>query len=967
MADNVTLNVGSAGDALAADDIGGVKHQRVKIQVGADGSATDVQFGQAAMASSLPVAIASDQSAVPISGTLTAVTSITNVVSVDDNGGSLTVDNSTLAVVGAGTEAAAMRVTIANDSTGLLSVDDNGGSLTIDNATLAVVGAGTEAAAMRVTIATDSTGLLSVDDGGGSLTVDASALDIRALVNTDVVTAELSAVDNAVLDVIAAGYAVEGAALASGVLIQGDDGADRTNVLVDTDGHLQIDVLSGGGGTEYTDDTDTHSGASVGGLMMAAATPTDTAVDANDIGAVAMSLDRRLHVDADLTAIGDIATETTLVAQSAKLPAALGSTTSAASLSVVLASDHANVTVDGAVTANAGTDLNTSALALDTTLVTQSAKLPATLGQTTKAASLAVTLASDEDNLNVDATSVVPGTGATNLGKAIDSPTGATDTGVAMLAKHQGDTTHVTVADDDYDVLRIAEFGGLHVNPEQHHVIDNMNATTGWGALGNDTLNLALTSVHVLGSGSLSFDKVDGAANTVLGGIEKTISSTNFDGLSLHDILQTVVFVPSVADVSYVFLRLGTNSSNYNEWRIDGADLSDAQWETLVFEIGDAAHAGAAGSGVDWAAVTYVAVGLAFNAETDTLAGILFDEISFHTNQHVNASINSEVTSSVSSANVNIQKVGNKVVNTMGGNVSTGTQRVTIATDDVNLAALVAAQLPDGHNVTVDNGAAGAAVNIQDGGNEITVDQAVAANLNMTEASAADIKTAVETVAATVYIDDTSTHTATVSKGQLMMAVSVPSDPAVDNNDIGALSMSFDRRLFVDSHITGQDADVTVDNGGTFAVQSTLQAGTAAIGKLTANSGVDIGDVDVTSLPGSVDGPGAPSIDSYATADVNLAASTANQSIVAAPGADKQIWVYGLVLLAAAASTVSIQDEDDVALSGIIPVAETGGFTINPSGNFSMPWIKVATNKALEIDTGAGTVDGIVTYAIVSV
>ena len=36
------------------------------------------------------------------------------------------------AIAGGGTEAAALRVTMANDSTGLLSVDDNGGSLTVD-------------------------------------------------------------------------------------------------------------------------------------------------------------------------------------------------------------------------------------------------------------------------------------------------------------------------------------------------------------------------------------------------------------------------------------------------------------------------------------------------------------------------------------------------------------------------------------------------------------------------------------------------------------------------------------------------------------------------------------------------------------------------------------------------------------------------------------------------------------------
>lgn len=42
MADNTTLNVGTGGDVIATDDIGGVKHQRVKVEFGADGSASDV-------------------------------------------------------------------------------------------------------------------------------------------------------------------------------------------------------------------------------------------------------------------------------------------------------------------------------------------------------------------------------------------------------------------------------------------------------------------------------------------------------------------------------------------------------------------------------------------------------------------------------------------------------------------------------------------------------------------------------------------------------------------------------------------------------------------------------------------------------------------------------------------------------------------------------------------------------------
>ena len=41
MADNTTLNAGTGGDVCASDDIGGVKHQRVKLSVGADGAAND--------------------------------------------------------------------------------------------------------------------------------------------------------------------------------------------------------------------------------------------------------------------------------------------------------------------------------------------------------------------------------------------------------------------------------------------------------------------------------------------------------------------------------------------------------------------------------------------------------------------------------------------------------------------------------------------------------------------------------------------------------------------------------------------------------------------------------------------------------------------------------------------------------------------------------------------------------------
>jgi len=76
MADNVAITAG-AGTTIATDDVSSVQYQVVKIGLGADGAIdTLVDSGQQTMANSVPVALASNQSALPIT----------------DNSGSLTVD-----------------------------------------------------------------------------------------------------------------------------------------------------------------------------------------------------------------------------------------------------------------------------------------------------------------------------------------------------------------------------------------------------------------------------------------------------------------------------------------------------------------------------------------------------------------------------------------------------------------------------------------------------------------------------------------------------------------------------------------------------------------------------------------------------------------------------------------------------------------------------------------------------------
>ena len=147
--------------------------------------------GQATMANSEPVVLASDQASIPVTLTSTTVTGTVAVtqsgtwdeVGINDSGNSITVDNAQLSVVGTGTEAAAMRVTIATDSTGLLSVDDNGGSLTVDGTVTANLAAGTNNIGD-----VDVLSIAAGDNNIGNVDIASIAAGDNNIGNVDVVT-----------------------------------------------------------------------------------------------------------------------------------------------------------------------------------------------------------------------------------------------------------------------------------------------------------------------------------------------------------------------------------------------------------------------------------------------------------------------------------------------------------------------------------------------------------------------------------------------------------------------------------------------------------------------------------------------------------------------------------------------------------------------------------------------------------
>lgn len=152
---------------------------------------------------------------------------------------------------------------------------------TVGSETPVGFGAGTEAAALRVTLPTDCTGVLSVDDNGGSLTVDGT------------VTANLSATDNAVLDTIDAVLDAINAKLVSGTVI-GDVNLGATdNAVLDSIDTSLNNIEAAVGGTQ-TDDAAFTLGTGEGVMMMGYAGT--QSVDSGDAGVVAMETDGTLHV-----------------------------------------------------------------------------------------------------------------------------------------------------------------------------------------------------------------------------------------------------------------------------------------------------------------------------------------------------------------------------------------------------------------------------------------------------------------------------------------------------------------------------------------------------------------------------------------------------------------------------------------------------------------------------------------------
>jgi hypothetical protein len=487
MADNVRLNPGASGDLIRTVDKSGTETPVSIIDIGGGGSETLLSASAPLPAYIADAGTPAQRLGVDASGRITVLGS-----------GSFTVANSgTFAVQAA--QSGSWTVT-ANAGSGTFAVSDGGGSLTVDApvgtpvfvrlsdgssaiSTLpvslasvpshAVTNAGTFAvqesgAALTALQLIDNLVLLedaehsSGDPGVQALAVRRDSGSSLAGADGDYAPLQLDASGNLRVNVAAGGAGdgaiLDGASASIKATVFDYTSANPLAVrLSDTNG----DYVAAGAGTQYTEDDAAAANPVGGAVIMVRADTLAGVTSADGDNVAARGTDKGelyvKHVDA-----------------------------------IPVTDNGGSLTIDGTITANAGMNLNTSALALESggNLATIAGAVSGSEVQV----DIVAALPAGTNNIgDVDVLSVVPGTGATNLGKAEDAEHASGDVGVMALTVRQDTAAALGGTDADYQPLITDASGRLHVAVGNTVTVSGtVTANAGTGTLAVSAASLPL-------------------------------------------------------------------------------------------------------------------------------------------------------------------------------------------------------------------------------------------------------------------------------------------------------------------------------------------------------------------------------------------------------------------------------------------------------------------------------------------
>ena len=322
---------------------------------------------------------------------------------------------------------------------------------------------------------------------------------------------------------------------------------------------------------------------------------------------------------------------------------------------------------------------------------------------------------------------IVPGTGATNLGKAEEGTHVSGDVGIFMLSVRD-DTPAATAADGEYAALlsnstgellvrdddantdldtiagdttsldnkhgttgadadtagtRAAQLRYIGDNIDELHVnLDNLDATASWAA-STDATGITQETDHVAAhdiTNSLSMDK---SATVAEGSYGKTITSVDASVMAGDAVITFYVKHINFTNVANVFVRIGSSDANYEQYQVDPAEFSLTLWNHVTVPLHNGIQSG---TGTDLSAITYIAFGVLMDG-TQALTEIFFNDLEIHS---VAAAEFQVTAGDVTSNTVRVTKVGSNagaVWPKDAGNATNGTPRIVIADDDTNQLA----------------------------------------------------------------------------------------------------------------------------------------------------------------------------------------------------------------------------------------------------------------------------------------
>ena len=780
------------------------------------------------------------------------------------------------APTGGGAESGALRVTIANDSTGVLTIDDGGGAITVDGTITANAGSGT--------MTVDGSGV--TQPVSGTVTVNAgtnlntSALATHAKQDTIIghidgietllgtIDADTNAIKTAVQildDWDDSNYAninmnIAGADVDGG---SGDKSAQSQRVVIATDDIPIALVNTNLAAIEATLETikvDTEAIETAVELL-------DNAISGNEMQVDVVTMPS-ITVDSELpaaaTSADNFANPSTtnimsmgMVYDGSTWDRTRGDATNG--LLVNLGSNN-DVTVTGTVTANLSATDNAVLDAIDAVLDT--IKVDTEAIETAVEAIQAGQLSNGHNVVVTSApTTTVTGTVTANAGTNLNTSALATHAKQDTVIGHvDGIETLLGTIDADTGAIKTAVETLDNAIDGSEMQVDIVSAPT---ITVDGTVAVTHAALTELGTAINANDQVD-----------VNIASGGFDG--------------AVTNAGLTELASAINSDkvdvNISSGGFDGA-VTNSGLTALDAAIGTDGSTGPAKAisiaGTHSGDLQEIAVDASGNVQVDIVSTV-------STYVQNTGTFSVQVTGA---ALVALQLLDDIVLAEDSSHNSADKGIMPLAVRNDDLAALGGA---DGDYSPLQVNSSGALyVSIDDGGNTITVDGTVTANLSATDNAVLD---AIDSVLDTIKVDTEAIETAVeaiqvdAAAIEVLLAAANVDHAANEallatiDADTGAIKTAVE---LIDNAIDGSEMQVDVvaslpagtnnigdvdiasalpagdnnignvdiasaipagdNNIGNVDIASSLPAGSNAIGKLAANSGVDIGDVDVTS------------------------------------------------------------------------------------------------------------------------